>query len=144
MAVPDGRSSTSLAMMIRAGSHNPALNHAVALSDDGGDTWGTAELLPIIGATCEGSMGRDRSAAPGEVLLAAPSGYNHYRLGRGNMSVFSLNTGARGSAPISRMDVWPQAAGYSDFAQTNNGQVMLLYEAGGGTYDYGIKISPVV
>ena len=45
--------------------------------------------------------------------------------------------------PVSKLDVWPQAAGYSDFAQARSGAMLLLYEAGGTVYDYGIKISPV-
>jgi len=60
------------------------------------------------------------------------------------MSVFSLDTTLLGQPPVSVVDIWPQAAGYSDFAQVSDGQVMLLFEAGGGTYDYGIKITPVV
>ena len=44
---------------------------------------------------------------------------------------------------MSRLDVWPDAAGYSDFAQTRSGQTLLLYEGGGSVYDYGIKISPI-
>jgi hypothetical protein len=46
--------------------------------------------------------------------------------------------------PVSRLDVWPEAAGYSDIAQTKSGRMLLLYEAGGSVYDYGIKISPIV
>lgn len=146
MAVPDGRSATSLTMMIRAGSKSGWYNHAVATSDDEGDTWGAARLLPIVGTTCQGSIGRNASAPPGEVLLAATNGANRYRLGRGNMTVFSLDEAAPGAQPVPRLNVWPNAAGYSDFAQVGgpDGPVMLLFEGGGNVYDYGIKISPVV
>ena len=106
MAIPDGRTATSLTMMIRAGSKNGYLNHAIAQSDDGGDTWGDAKLLPIVGSTCEGSIGRDKNSPPGHVLLAATSGVNKYRLGRGNMSVFSLDETVPGAEPVSRLDVW--------------------------------------
>ena len=49
-----------------------------------------------------------------------------------------------GARPIPVEDVWPDAAGYSDMAQLPGGPVMILFEGGGGTYDYGIKISPIV
>ena len=70
----DGRSPTSLSMFIRASSHDGWLNHAIAQSDDGGDV-GAARLLPIVGAACEGSIGRDRRSPPGEVLLATIAGH---------------------------------------------------------------------
>ena len=127
----DGRSPRSLTMFIRAGSHDGWLTHAVALSDDGGDTWGAARLMHIVGATCEGSVGRDSAAPPGQVLLAAPSGHVPFRLGRGNMSVYTLDTATPGAEPVSRLDVWPNAAGYSDFAQAKSGQMLLLFEGGG-------------
>jgi len=146
MPVPDGRAATSLTMMIRAGSHSGWMNHAIAKSDDAGDTWGPAVLLPLVGTTCEGSIGRNASAPGGQVLLAATNGANRYRLGRGNMSVFSLDEATPGAQPVSRLDVWPDAAGYSDFAQVGglNGPVMLLFEGGGGIYDYGIKIASIL
>ena len=132
-------------MFIRAGSHSGSLNHAIVQSDDGGDTWGEARLLPIVAATCQGSIGRDSAAPPGELLLGSISGRNSYYLGRGNMSVWTLDLDASGAGaePVSRINVWPQAAGYSDWAQTKSGRMMLLFEAGGTIYDYGIKISPI-
>lgn len=143
IASPDGRSARSLTMFIRASSHDGWLNHAVAHSDDAGDSWGPARLLPIVGATCEGSIGRDPSAPPGQVLLASVSGQVPFRLGRGNMSVWSLDTRVPDSVPDSVAVIWPDAAGYSDFVQLKSGRMLLLYEAGGSVYDYGIKISPV-
>jgi hypothetical protein len=65
-------------MMIRAGSKSSWLNHAIAQSDDMGDTWGPARLLSIVGTTCEGSIGRNAAAPPGEVLLAATTGANTF------------------------------------------------------------------
>jgi hypothetical protein len=85
MASPDGRSSRSLSMFVRAGSPSGWLTHAIAQSDDGGDTWGAARLLPIVGASCEGSIGRDATAPAGQVLLASISGRVPFRLGRGNL-----------------------------------------------------------
>ena len=69
MAIADGRTANSLTMMIRAGSKSGYLNHAVAQSEDGGDTWGDARLLPIVGTTCEGSIGRDASTRPASPVL---------------------------------------------------------------------------
>ena len=143
MASPDGRSARSLSMFIRARSRSGWLTHAIAQSDDGGDTWGAARLLPIVGATCEGSVGRDAAAPAGQVLLASVAGHVPFYLGRGNMSVFTLDTAAAGAQPVARADVWPEAAGYSDFAQARSGRMLLLYEAGAAVYDYGIKISAV-
>ena len=143
MISADGRSARSLSMFIRAGSHSAALTHAIAQSDDGGDSWGAARLLPIVGATCEGSIGRDAAAPAGQVVLATISGHSPYRLGRGNMSVFTLDTATAGSLPQSKQDVWPNAAGYSDIAQARSGAMLVLYEAGGTVYDYGIKISRI-
>ena len=148
MVVADGRTESSLTMMIRAGSHNSMFNHAIAKSDDGGNTWSNASLLPIVGTTCEGSIGRDASAPRGQVLLGVTNGRNRFRLGRGNMSVFTLNTANASAKPVSFEDVWPDAAGYSDFAQVRRGNsvsgpVLLLFEGGGTVYDYGIKISAV-
>ena len=108
-----------------------------------GDTWGAARLLPIVGTTCEGSIGRDITSPAGRVLLAAPDGPVPFRLNRGNISVWTLDMAAVGAAPVSRVDVWPDAGGYSYWAQARSGQMLLLYEAGGTVYDYGIKISRV-
>lgn len=146
MVVADGRSSSSLTMMIRGGGG--MYNHAIARSEDGGDTWGNATQLPIVGTTNEGSIGRDALAPPGQVLLGATSGRNKLYLGRGNMSVFSLDTRDATAKPAAVQDVWPDAAGYSDFAQVQRGAgrlgpVLLLFEGGGTVYDYGIKITPV-
>ena len=60
------------------------------------------------------------------------------------MSVFSLDAANASAEPVPVQDVWPSAAGYSDMAQAPGGPVMVLFEGGGGVYDYGIKISPVV
>ena len=148
MVVADGRTPKSLTMMIRATSRSRWLNHAVAQSTDAGDSWNPARLLPIAGSTCEGSIGRDAHAPPGQVMLSATYGGNRFRLGRANMSVFSFDAAAAGSEPVPVLNVWPNAAGYSDFSQQQLsggklGPLLLLFEGGGGTYDYGIKISPI-
>jgi hypothetical protein len=142
MAIADGSTATSLTMMIRGGSTNGGFNHAIAHSADGGDTWGNASALFIGGPTNQGSIGRDSTAAPGQVMLAAPAGGNFY-LGRGNMVAYNLNESVPGANVVKKVNVWPQAAGYSDFAQVYGGPILLLFEAGTNVYDQGIKISPV-
>lgn len=142
MAIADGRTATSLTMMIRGGSTDGKFNHALAHSADGGDTWGNASVVFVDGPTDQGSIGRDSTAAPGQVMLAAPAGGNFY-LGRGNMVVYNLDESVPGANVAKKVNVWPQAAGYSDFAQLHGGPVLLLFEAGVKVYDQGIKISPV-
>ena len=145
MVAADGRTPNSLTMMIRGG--HGWYSHAVATSDDGGDTWSNATILPIVGTTNEGSVGRDARAPPGKVYLGATYGRNGLYLGRGNMTVFALDTAAAEPKPTAVQNVWPDAAGYSDFAQVRRhgkpGPLLLLFEAGGTVYDYGIKIAPV-
>ena len=146
MVAADGRTPNSLTIMIRGGGG--WYSHAVAKSDDGGDTWSNATILPIVGTTNEGSVGRDVRAPPGKVYLGATYGRNGLYLGRGNMTVFTLDTTAAKPEPAAVQNVWPDAAGYSDFAQVrrrdgNSGPLLLLFEAGGTVYDYGIKIAPV-
>ena len=105
-------------------------------------------------------------------MLGVTYGGNRLYLGRGNMSVFALDTGNASAAPVSVQNPWPDAAGYSDFAQRllpppqarreraagnaaaadahfhsappSLGPLMLLFEGGGTVYDYGIKIAHVL
>lgn len=144
VAIADGRTATSLTMMIRAGSTDGKWVHALAHSADGGDTWGNASIVFVAGPTCQGSIGRDLAAPPGHVVLSAPAGSRAY-LGRGHMVAYNLDETA---VPVAagltkKVSVWPSAAGYSDFAQLAGGQLLLLFEAGTNVYDQGIKISPV-
>lgn len=142
MAIADGRTAASLTMMIRGGSTDGKYNHAIAHSADGGDTWGDASALYIDGPTNQGSIGRDSAAPPGQVMLAAPAGGRFY-LERGNLVTYTLNESVPDADAAKKVNVWPQAAGYSDFAQLRSGPVLLLFEAGTNVYDQGIKISPV-
>ena len=129
-------------MRVRGGASTCLTARGVALAP-AGDTWSAARLLPIVGTTCEGAIGRDITSPAGLVLLAAPDGPVPFRLNRGNISVWTLDMATMGAAPMSRVDVWPDAGGYSDWAQARSGLMLLLYEAGGTVYDYGIKISPI-
>ena len=130
-------------MMIRASSTDGRYMHAIAHSADAGDTWGNASAVFVAGPTCQGSIGRDSAAPPGHVVLSAPAGSRAY-LGRGDMVAYHLDESAPGAGGLTKkMTVWPQAAGYSDFAQLASGPLLLLFEAGGNVYDEGIKISPL-
>ena len=120
----------------------------MAKSEDGGDTWSNASTLPIVGTTNEGSVGRDVRAPPGQVYLGATSGKNGFYLGRGNMTLFALDTTAATPESTALKSVWPFAAGYSDFAQVQRpdgkpGPLLLLFEAGVTHYDQGIKLAVV-
>lgn len=141
LVTADGRPG-GLSMTIRAGSKNPLANHAVAQSDDGGETWTEARLLPdVVGTTCQGGIGHDPRGPPGELLLSAPSWPDGGLGGRRNMSLWTLD-GAPGSQAASRETIWGGAAGYSCF-ETSGDQILLLYEAGDHIYNYGIKLSTI-
>jgi hypothetical protein len=143
VAIADGRTATSLTMMIRAGSTDGKWVHALAHSADGGDTWGNASIVFVPGPTCQGSIGRDLAAAPGHVVLSAPAGTRAY-LGRGDMVAYDLDETVPAAGGLTKkVSVWPTAAGYSDFAQLAGGPLVLLFEAGTNVYDQGIKISPL-
>ena len=137
--VADGRTDSSLAMFIRSGSRSPLINHAVASSLDGGETWGPARLLPsVVGVTCQGSVAAaGGAAANGQLLLAAPfstdlSGYGQN--GRENLAVWSYrlnatNTGPTGPDPepalVARL--YPCRAAYSSFMEDGS---LNLFEGG--------------
>ena len=145
MVAADGRTPNSLTMIIRSGG---ALgNHAMAKSDDRGDTWSTPTPLSIAGTTNEGSIGRDVRAPPGKVYLGTTYGRNQFYLGRANMTVLALDTTAAVPKPAAVQNMWAYAAGYSDFAQVwrdgKPGPLLMLFEAGATVYDHGIKLAPV-
>ena len=139
--VADGRTPNSLAMFIRSGSKQSALiNHAVASSLDGGETWGPARLVPsVIGVTCQGSVAAAGGAkvANGQLLLSAPFSYDlsgYGQNGRENMAVWTYrmnetNTGPSGPDPepeiVARL--WPCKAAYSSFSEDGR---LNLFEGG--------------
>lgn len=139
--VADGRTNNSLALFIRSGSKPSALiNHAVASSLDGGETWSSARLLPsVIGVTCQGSIAAagGPAIANGQLLLSAPfsrdlSGYGQN--GRENMAVWTYrlnetNTGATGPDPEPQLvaRLWPCKAAYSSFSEDGR---LNLFEGG--------------
>lgn len=144
--VADGRGAngTGLSMFIRSGSNNGLQTHSLAQSEDGGETWGQARLLPIVGVTCQGAVGHDPTAKPGSLLLSAPSWPAGGLNGRRNMSLWTLDSTDPNTSPISRMTMgWGLGAGYSDF-DTTGGKIRLIYESGPPhVYDYGVQIAHI-
>jgi len=142
LVTADGRAN-GVSMFIRAGSNDALMNHAVARSDDGGETWTEARLLPgVTGTTCQGGIGHDPKGPAGELLLSAPSWPNGGLGGRRNMSLWTLDGTSQSSSVVSQQTIWSGAAGYSVF-ETSGKQVLMLYEAGDHTYNYGIKLSKI-
>eukprot|EP00039_Didymoeca_costata_P011270 m.157470 g.157470 ORF g.157470 m.157470 type:complete len:530 (+) comp15118_c0_seq7:815-2404(+) len=90
--IQDRRTPNSMAMFIRVGSTLSSLTtHALAISNDGGETFGPALLLPdLIGPTCQGSIGQDPTGPPGSVLLSAPFSRDGSLNGRENLSIWSV------------------------------------------------------
>ena len=138
----DGRKN-GLSMFIRVRTPDGLANHAIAQSDDGGESWGSARLLMnISGTTCQGAVGHDPSGPPGNLLLSAP----HYPRGglggRRNLSVWSFDGAKEDAYPVLRFDVWKGAAGYSCFEGSSKAKpVSLVFEAGNNIYDWGVKLA---
>ena len=93
----------------------------------------------------QGSIGHDPTAAPGTLLLAAPSfppgggGLG----GRRNLSLWTLDGANPEAVPVSKMTVFALGAGYSAF-DTTDGKIRLLYESGPPhVYDYSIQLSHI-
>ena len=140
--VADGRAGgRGLSTFVRVGSHAPLATHALAQSEDGGESWGSARLLQLRGTTCEGGVGHDPTAPPGQLLLSAPSWPDGGLGGRRNVSLFTLDGNSTASQPVSVALVWWGAGGYSSIDTTAG--VRLLYEAGNNVYDWGIKMSRI-
>jgi len=142
--VADGRAGgLGLSMFVRVSSHDPLRNHALAQSEDGGETWSAARLLSLEGTSCEGGLGHDPEAAVGELLLAAPAWSDAGLGGRRNVSLWTLDGAARPAAePGNGTQVWGGAGGYSAFDSTG-GRVRLLFEGGNHIYDWGVKMSRI-
>jgi len=155
--VADGRGPATLTLFSRAGSA-PLLNHAIATSEDGGQTW--SEPLPldgVVGPTCEGSIGRrpppamlppstssslatSSPASPHAVLVSAPHSTDGGLGGRENLALWSVelpaaglngtNTSSLQSKLVGRL--WGCKGAYSAFSEDGT---YNLFEAG-ETYRY--------
>ena len=111
---------------------------------DGGETWTKATELDLPGTTCQGAVGHDPRAAPGQLPLSAPSWPNAGLGGRRNVSLWTFegSTFPANTEPESATTVWGGAGGYSSF-DTTGGEVQLLFEAGNHVYNWGIKIARI-
>ena len=123
----DGRGPRTLALFCRLGS-SALVNHAVATSDDGGETWSLAQPLPsIVGPTCQGSVG-PLAAANGSVLVSAPSSRDGSLNGRENLGLWTVDlTTGRAYVAEHKGRLWGCKGAYSAFSQDGT---MNLFEAG--------------
>ena len=127
----DGRGARSLTLFSRAKTA-ALINHAVATSDDGGQTWSEAQPLPsLVGPTCQGAVGPAlvSGGGQGKVVLTAPLSHDGGLTGRENVVVWELDprnqTSVKQTPVIGRL--WPCKGAYSAF--TDDGE-FNLFEAG--------------
>ena len=140
--VLDGRGPTMLSMVTRVSSNNSLVNHALATSEDGGESWSSQQLLSTLqGTTCQGSIAHPTGDIPGRLLLSAPHLHDPYLSGRGNLTVWDFNVAHPEKAPEVLLQVWPNAAGYSSLDASRSGNVGILFEAGHTHYDWTIMFS---
>lgn len=132
--VADGRGPNTLSMTIRVSSHDVLLNHAVATSDDAGETWSAPQILPgVIGATCEGSIST-LANNPQRLLVSAPH-YPRWRYpeDRKNMTVFTIEKNSSGMFQVlSETQIFAGPAAYSSLTPAGD---FILFE-GGASYRY--------
>jgi sialidase-1 len=138
--VDDKRGPLGLTMTIRVSSKNVLMNHAIAQSDDGGETWGMARVVTqLTGPTCQGSISR---LDDGRLLMSAPH-YQRWRYAadRKNMTVMlfkpehGINTtnGTSGTLEVEAMQqIWSGPAAYSGLSP--DGQFVMF--EGGYSYRY--------
>jgi len=115
-----------------AGRTSPAAvdhNHALAISLDGGESWGAARLLPLTSSYCEGSVAWDGT----RLLLSAPSTTNG---GRANLTLWSARRDASGRlTPAFAQTIYGGAAAYSSLlAGREEGRLLSLFERDNDPY----------
>eukprot|EP00039_Didymoeca_costata_P018385 m.333222 g.333222 ORF g.333222 m.333222 type:complete len:349 (+) comp17101_c0_seq1:2548-3594(+) len=126
------RGAEALAMIIRVGTPNVLVNHALAESEDGGMTWSNATAVQgATGPTCEGSIAALNN---GSLLLTAPHWPHwHSPADRREMTVWVLNRNISGQYNVvSTNIVWPGPAAYSSLLEDGS---CMLFE-GGTSYRY--------
>jgi len=131
----DGRGPRTLVLFCRLGS-SALVNHAIATSEDGGETWSVAQPLPsIVGPTCQGSVGPAPSLN-GTVFVSAPSSRDGGLGGRENLGLWTVDlTQARRAAATPdavyaaehKGRLWGCKGAYTAFSQDGT---MNLFEAG--------------
>eukprot|EP00040_Diaphanoeca_grandis_P003130 m.279791 g.279791 ORF g.279791 m.279791 type:complete len:354 (+) comp143924_c0_seq1:108-1169(+) len=130
--IADGRGPDSLSMLIRISSHDVLLNHAVATSDDGGETWSVAQVVVgVTGQNCEGSI--SRAGDTQHLLISAPH-YPRWRYpeDRKNMTVFTIGKNVSQFQVLSETQIFGGPAAYSSLTPAGD---FVLFE-GGNSYRY--------
>ncbi len=105
------------------------LRHRVAISRDGGETWGPLRRAEeLITPRCHGAVERyDKSA----LLFSSPASNlrrEEHPYGRTNLTVrVSVDQGATWNTGRT---IWPHPSSYSDIAVLDDGTIVLVYERG--------------
>ncbi len=117
------------------------LRHLVAISKDGGETWGSVRRAEeLITPRCHGSVERLSLAATGgkdRLLFSSPAmpfRQKEHPYGRYNLTVrLSYDEGATWTAGKT---IWPHPASYSDMVVLDDRTIGYVYERGekGSTY----------
>jgi sialidase-1 len=112
------------------------LRHLVALSDDGGETWGPVRRAEeLITPRCHGSVERYDEQTLMFASPASPFRQKEHPYGRYNLTVrLSLDDGRTWSAGRT---IWPHPSSYSDLVALDDGTIGIVYERGDkGTTHY--------
>jgi sialidase-1 len=122
------------------------LRHLVAISKDGGETWGPLRRAEeLITPRCHGSIARlslESRDSRSRLLFSSPASpfrQKEQPYGRYNLTVrLSYDEGATWTAGKT---IWPHPASYSDMAVLANGSIAYVYERGAkGTTHYWDEI----
>lgn len=111
------------------------LRHLVAISKDGGETWGPVRRAEeLITPRCHGAVERLSLAATGgknRLLFSSPAmpfRQNEHPYGRYNLTVrLSYDEGATWTAGKT---IWPHPGSYSDLVVLDDGTIGYVYERG--------------
>lgn len=111
------------------------LRHRIAISHDGGETWGPVRRAEeLITPRCHGSVERFSLSPPqtkNRLLFSSPASPHReptHPYGRTNLTVrVSCDEGATWTPGKT---IWPHPASYSDIAVLDDGTIGLVYERG--------------
>jgi len=121
----DGRGVRTLTLFCRRGT-SALVNHALAISNDGGETWSLAQPLSgVVGPTCQGSIGPARTN--GIVLVSAPFSHDGSLNGRENLALWAVNVTQHPFVAKLRGRLWGCKGAYTAFSQDGT---RVLFEAG--------------
>lgn len=121
-----------IAMLCRVGTRDGLVTHALARSQDGGETWSTraTALPPMRGPTCQGSIGQGPN---GTLLLSAPLSNDGSLNGRENLALFSVAPNDAPGFATQIGTLWGCKAAYSHFDPSGT---LNLFE-NGESFRYG-------